>query len=406
MKTIWLINQYSSTLTTGIGGRHYYFAQELVKQGYTVYLISSSFHHLMHSPLMLDQNIKQEKIEGINFIWLKTYPYKSAHDKKRVINWFVFGWKLLKLYKLISDKPDVILYSSPSIVPFLSAEKLAKKFKCPLVWDVRDLWPLTLTELGGMSPKHPMIRFMQWIEDKACKESDFIISNWPYAIKYLRTRGASQDNFLWLPNGFSEKEFYDSDPLPDEVQNMLPKERFIIGYTGTFGEANALDILIKVAQKLKDFPDIAFVLVGNGKLRKWILNQLKCHNLSNVYLLDSIPKKQIPTMLKNFDVCYVGFKDSPLYRFGNSLNKLPEYLMSGKPIIYSINSPFTPVDDASAGITIPAEDVDSIVAAIIKLKSMEKKERDLLGENGKRYALAKHSYTKLTQKLAKTVFSL
>ena len=401
-----MINQYSSTLDTGYGGRLYYFARELVAQGYVVYLISTSFHHLMHTTLDFDGNSKFEQIEGINYVWLKTFPYKSAYDKVRVFNWFWFGLSLLRLNKLIVDKPDIVLYSSPSLPPFLSAEKLANKFKCPLIWDVRDLWPLTLTEFGNFSARHPMIKFMQWIEDRACKKSDFIISNWPYAIEHLKTRGASQHRFSWIPNGFSKDEFYDSEPLSDKVKKLLPQERFIVGYTGTFGEANALDILINVAEKLRDYSDISFVLVGRGRLKGWILNQLKYRNISNVHLLDSIPKKQIPTMLKSFDVCYVGFKDSSLYRFGSSLNKLPEYFMSGRPIIYSSNSPFSPVKEANAGITVPAGDVDSIVAAIIKLKLMGRKKRNLIGDNGRNFALAKFEYIKLSAKLAKIVSSL
>jgi len=406
MKTIWMINQYSSTLETGYAGRTYYFAREFAKRGYEVYLISTSFHHLMHTPFDLESNYKLTKIDAINYLCFKTFPYKSAHDKVRVVNWFVFAFRLFRLNKLITEKPDMIFYSSPSMPPFLSAAKLAKKFKCPLVWDVRDLWPLTLTELAGMSQRHPMIKFMQWIEDKACKESNFIISNWPYAINHLESRGALKNKFLWIPNGISENEFYNCEPLSKKVKKILPQDKFVVGYTGTFGDANALDVLIKAAEKLKNFSDIAFVLVGRGKLKESILSQLKIRNLSNVQVLNSIPKKQVPSMLKSFDICYVGFKDNSLYRFGSSLNKLPEYLMSERPIVYASNSSFKPINDAGAGITVPAEDVDSIVKAIIELKSIGEKKRGLLGENGKRHALANYSYAELTNKLEKFVFNL
>ena len=75
-------------------------------------------------------------------------------------------------------------------------------------------------------------------------------------------------------------------------------------------------------------------------------------------------------MLSHFDICYIGFRKISLYRFGSSSTKLPEYFMSNKPIIFSVDSPFKPVNDANAGFTVPAEDPHAIVNAILKLKSM------------------------------------
>ena len=114
-KTIWLINQYASTPETGMGGRHYYLAKELAKQGHKVYLIGASFNHLLREPPKLDNAFKIEEIEEFQFVWVKVPSYKEAHSKKRVLNWFKFAWQLLKLPKVIADKPDVILASSPSL---------------------------------------------------------------------------------------------------------------------------------------------------------------------------------------------------------------------------------------------------------------------------------------------------
>ena len=66
LKTIWLVNQYSSTLDSGIGGRHYYFAKELAKQGHNVYLISASYHHLLKKPYPQNEPTMIQKIDGFN----------------------------------------------------------------------------------------------------------------------------------------------------------------------------------------------------------------------------------------------------------------------------------------------------------------------------------------------------
>ena len=121
-KTFWLINQYASTPETGMGGRHYYLAKELEKQGHKVYLIAAGFTHLLRQPPELKNNFTVQSIsKGFNFVWIKMPKYKDPHAKKRVLNWFRFTWKLLKLPKVIADKPDAILVSSPAPFVFLGA---------------------------------------------------------------------------------------------------------------------------------------------------------------------------------------------------------------------------------------------------------------------------------------------
>ena len=402
-KTFWLINQYASTPETGMGGRHYYLAKELAKQGHKVYLIAAGFTHLLREPPKLEQDFTVQPIaENFNFVWIKMPEYIDAHDKKRVLNWFRFAWKLLKLPKVIADKPDAVLVSSPAPFMFLGAQRLAKKFKAKLAFEVRDIWPLTLIELGGYSPSHPFIRLMQWVEDKAYRDSDVVLSNLPNAVEHMVQRGMDKAKFTWIPNGFDLDEVSQTQPIAESVVNSLPKDKFIIGYTGTLGVANALDTLIEAAGLLKDETDIAFVLVGGGKEKPGLVE--KAQSLNNVIFIEPIKKAQIQTMLKEFDLCFIGLTKDPLFRFGVSPNKLFDYFYAAKPILYAIDSgKYKPVNEAKAGLSILAEDPQAIAEAVLKLKAMSTQERAELGQNGRNYAIQNHDYAKLAEKLAKVL---
>jgi glycosyltransferase involved in cell wall biosynthesis len=399
-KNIWIISQYSSTPETGIGGRHYYLARELARQGHEVHLIAASYTHLLRRCPDVDDKYRITKSDGFNFVWVKTPVYSNANSFRRILNWFLFSRRLGGLPKVIDGCPDTIIYSSPSLVPYLGAYRLAKRFGSKLVWDVRDVWPLTLIELGGYSRWNPFVVFSNWIESFACKTSNHITSNLPYAIDHLSTKGASRDKFDWIPNGYCAEEQLKAVPLPDEILGRLPQDKFIVGYCGTLGTANAIDVMLDVAQSTCEDESIAYLLVGGGNLRSHILEVIKKNSLLNIVLLDPIPKRQVPSMLSSFDVCYAGMNKSPLYRYGTSLTKLPEYLISGKPLVFSADSPAKPVEDANAGITVGAEDVVGIVAAIYKLQSMSGAERKKLGENGVRYAEEHYEFSKLAKKLS------
>lgn len=403
-KTIWIINQYASTPETGTGGRHYYLAKGLANQGHSVYLIASSFNHLLHRPMDIKKSFFIQQVEGFKFVWINMQPYRNAHDKKRIWNWFKFTWMLLKLPKILTQKPDAILASSPSPFVFLGAKRLAKKYNAKLAFEERDIWPLTLVELGGYTSKHPFIRMMQFVKDKAYRESDVVLSNLPNAIEHMVNHGLKRDKFHWIPNGFDLAEVLNTQPLSNKTLQALPKDKFIVGYTGTLGIANALVSLLEAANLLKSDESIAFVLVGSGKDKKDLIEKCEALGLNNISFIETIPKQQIQTMLAHFDICYIGWKNEPIYRFGIASSKLPEYLYSGKPIVHSFSGHGDMVVNANAGISVPAESPSEIANAILKLKALSSSQRAKLGMNGHQYALKYHNYENLAEKLAKVLF--
>lgn len=403
-KTVWIINQYASTPSTGMGGRQFYLARELALQGYKVYLIASSANHLLRQRQVFDKPFRIDSVDGISFVWINMPQYSEAHSKQRAINWFLFAWRLQILNKAIVDKPDAILCSSPSPIAFLGAHRLAKQHNCRLIFEVRDIWPLTLTEIGGYSVKHPFIRFMQWVEDRAYNKSDRVVSNLKNAVKHMTSRGMSSHKFKWIPSGFSMNEVNLKVSLDINTERQLPKDKFLVGYTGTFGVANALDTLLNASLLLSKYPEIAFVLVGAGKERHALEKLVRKHNLSNVYFINSIPKVEVQAMLSKFDVCFIGWLNDPIYEYGIGANKIPEYLLSGKPVIHAYSGSCDPIKEANAGITVPAENAKLLANAIYEIYSMTTESRERMGSNGRQFALDNYEYGRLSRELAMILF--
>lgn len=403
-KTFWIINQYSSTPETSMGGRHYYIAQELAKKGHTVYVIAGSYSHLLRNFKTFDEDFFLEEVEpNFNFVWVNLPKYQGAHDKKRIINEFSFSFKIRKLKEFIKHKPDIILHSSPALITYFGASHLAAFFKIPFIFEVRDPWPLTLIEVGGYSKSHPFVQFLQWIEDRAYKRADFVFSNFFNAIEHMRSRGLISSKFYWVPNGISLPEVENKESLDSAVLNNIPNDKFIIGYTGTLGVANAMNFLIDAAELLVNNHDIHFVLVGDGKEKAYLEKRVAERNLTNVTFIPPIPKKQIQSILEKFDACYIGWLNHKMYRLGIAANKLPEYLYSGRPIIHSYSGAGDFVQQANAGISIEAEKPQLIVDAILKLYQLPLEERQQMGERGKRFVLENLTYLKIATTLEKIV---
>lgn len=403
-KTLWIINQYASSPDTGIGGRHYHLARELAQRGVKVYLIAAGFHHLLRQPRDMTEPYEVESDGNFNMVWIKTPTYTDAHSKKRVWNWFLFGWRLLRLKSIINDPPDFILISSPPLVSFLAAERLAKHYHSRLVFEVRDIWPLTLTVVGGLSSSHPLIRFMQWIEDRAYQKSDRVVSNLKYSVRHMQSRGMPSEKFAWVPNGFSLNEVQTLSPLSQECLAQLPESGFVVGYTGTIGVANALDILLLAAKYLTKYPDIKFVLVGAGKEKSRLEKLAQDEAIDNVVFIDAVTKTQVQSALKVFDACYIGWRDDSLYEFGIAANKIFDYLYSAKPIIHSFSGNGDLVQEYKAGITVPAEDHVAVSEAVLKLYKLKEEEREAMGQKGHESVIEHHEYGKLANQLKSVLF--
>ncbi len=404
-KTVWIINQYASTPDYGYAGRHYYLGRELAKRGFKVYLIASAAHHLFREkPVVVSALKLEEQVEDFTVAWVKMPQYSQAHSKGRILGWFLFPWKIQRLARVIPDPPDIVVCSSPSLLSFLGAKKLARRFDVRLVFEVRDIWPLTLTDIGGYSVGHPFIRLLQWIEDKAYRESDRVLSNLKNSVEHMVNRGMRREKFCWIPNGFSIDEVDLKVPLNEVSAARLPDDKFIVGYTGTLGLANSIDTLIKAAGHLREYTDIAFVIVGNGKERLALQEMAAEQELTSVHFVDPIPKREIPAMLGKFDACYIGWLDDDLYQFGIGANKIPEYLYSGKPVIHAYSGVSDPIGEAGAGILVPAEDDEKLAEAVLTLYRMSPEARDVMGANGRRTALEQYEYGALAEKFSHVLF--
>lgn len=403
-KTIFLINQYASTPETGMGGRHHYLARELGKLGHNVYLIAARWHHLLNDEAAAAAAPHIEERDHYTFARVPTMHYPNPHHPKRVGSWLRFMSSIRVLDKRLGAKPDTIFYSSPSLPGYLGAERLANRVGARLIFEERDIWPLTLVEVGGKSPNHPFIRWLQWIEDRAYRNAEFVVSNLPNAVDHMQMRGMDPKKFHWAPNGVSFEETDAPVPLSRAILNDIEYDKFRIGYTGTVGKANMVGVLVDAAEKLRDLSDLQFLIFGTGSEIDTLRKRIDQKGLTNVKLMGSIPKKQVQSALAILDVCYIGLVPEKLFRFGVSPNKLFEYMIAGRPIIYGIDSgAYQPIASIDAGLEIAPGDSNALAEAIRKLRDLPDETLKSMGARAHAFASEHHDYEKIAKKLEKLI---
>ena len=394
-KVIWIINQYAGSPKHGMTFRSYSLAKEFIKK-HKVTIFSASYSHVMSQPPEVHKASTRENIDGIDYLWQKVPGYSNSKSLGRVLSMFIFLFRLFFVNVRKLEKPDVIIVSSISPFPIWKAYFWAKRFNAKLIFEVRDIWPLTILELGGFKKSNPFVILLQLTENFAYKVSDYVVSVLPNAFSHMKHHGLDIDRFKHIPNGIDINTTLQKTNI--DLLTQLPKDKFIVAYTGAVGIANSLISFARAANILKKNDSISFVIIGDGSEKKKILKYKASNDLSNLILIDPIPKKNIISFLvEHVDVCFIGLMSQPLFRFGISPNKMFDYLFSAKPIIQSIDSANDIVGDAKAGISVPPENPKEIANAILKIYNMSQSERNELGQNGRAYVEKYHSYEQLAK---------
>ncbi len=386
-KNIWIINQYAGSSNHGMTFRSYFLAKEFIKR-HRVTIFSASFSHVMSNPPSVSKTYTEENINGVEYLWLKVPVYKQSKSLSRLISMFIFLYRLFFLNVKKRDTPDVIIVSSTSPLPIWKAYFWAKRFNAKLIFEVRDIWPLSIMELGGFKKTNPFVVLLQITENFAYKVSDYVVSVLPKAFEHMKHHGLDLPRFKYIPNGIEIKTMIKTDEVNKDV--------FKIGYAGTLGIANALKYLIHAAHLIKE-SNIEIHLLGNGPEKETLMEMVKDKNISNVYFHDAVPKNKVGIFLSKMDALFIGWHFSKIYRFGISANKLFDYLASDKPIINSVDAGNDPVLEAKAGISVKPENPKEIADAILKLYKMPESKRNDLGQNGRVYVEKYHSYEQLAK---------
>lgn len=399
--TVVIVNYNAGSPRHGPNLRGYYMAKYLVKRGYKVHVFSSSYFHKWVMLPPVTGEVTPESIAGAQYNWVRTRPYKGLVG--RIWSFHQFARKLPNAIRQHVPDMKALICSSPPPILARVCHRLAKEYDARFLFEVRDLWPLAIIEMGSATRFNPYVALLSWYERYAYTHADMVVSALPCAESYMRERGLPQGHFYTIENGI---ETYDlpevnEEDIPEEVRSVLLRDvPFRIGYAGAFDRDNDAMSLVRAAEVLRD-RDIEFVLIGKG-VRKDEL-EAATSDLPNVRILPAVPSSQVPWVLRRFDACYMGLRDKPINQYGVSMAKIFEYLRVARPIVSAVRAGNDIVGDADCGISVTPESPQEIADAVLRLSDMPLHEREAMGKRGEEYLEAYHSYDVLVERWIRVI---
>lgn len=400
---IWYVSKYvAPPAKVGAGGRGYLIMCEFARMGYQSVIITSDSNQLTEVPILEEPYLFQE-VDGMRLCWVRTMKYTVAKSLRRILSWLNFEWRLWRLPKNGLPAPDVVIVSSLSLLTILNGFLLRRRYKCRLVLEIRDIWPLTIREEGGFSRWNPLVLGLGFIEKLGYRFADAIVGTMPNLGEHVAGVLGRPKTTHCIPMAVDEAALGVGEALPaDYVETYIPKGKFIVAHAGTIGITNALDTMLDCAEAMKNDPRVHFLVVGEGDLRAHY--QRKYAHLSNLTFAPRVPKQMVQSVLSHCDLLYFSVHVSAVWKYGQSLNKVIDYMLAGKPVVASYTGFPSMINEADCGTYVPAGDIEALRREVLRYAAMDAAQREAIGRRGREWILANRRYETLAKNYLAILF--
>jgi glycosyltransferase involved in cell wall biosynthesis len=404
---VWYVFPYAGGPGIGRFTRPYDLAREWLGEGVSTTVFAAQHHHVLYDPAaaLPAEFIRDE----VRYRFAATRPY-SGNGLARVRHMLGFTWALPALMRDEAarfGKPSAIIVSSPHPFPIWPAAAFAGRIGARLVFEVRDIWPLSLKETLGTPVWHPFYAALTLTERHAYRRADAVVSLLPAARDHMTARGLAPEKFNLIPNGAPDMGD-GGTPVDAATAQWIGRchgeGRRIVAYAGSFGAPNAMISFLEIADRLAAFPDragkLAFLFVGDGVERQPLQQGLGSRNTKTPPFLftGQVTREAAAELLKLCDAGMILSRDTPLFRHGVAMNKLSEYMRLGKPIVAAYDASGDPITASGCGWRVPPQAPQPFVEVLGALADLPAEELAAMGARGRTHFLANYAYEAIAQK--------
>jgi colanic acid biosynthesis glycosyl transferase WcaI len=388
--------------------RAFEMAAGLIKAGHQVTMITEMPNHPQgiiftgFKGKLFDRAVL-DNIEIVR-VWVRASP------KKNFINRLIFylSYMLMAvaggLY-IARKKYDMIYATSPPLTVGGAALMLSYLRKIRMVFEIRDIWPDSAVMLGELNNKHA-IALSHKLEHACYHHARHIVVTHQDMCDHLVKKGIPAAKITIIANGSNTQLFYfQTDKRMHLRREYHWENKFVVVYTGIFGIAQNLKIVLKAAQiLLRQDKQVQFLLIGDGPERMTVLTELERLSLPNILCLPAQPREHIPSFLSAADAAWVPVVNKRL--IGLMPSKLFDALACERPVILGAVGPACQLlEKYGAGVVIAPEDPDALAAAILRLKTMPEWCQEM-GKAGRKLVQDRFSRKKQAAQLNRMLESL
>ena len=278
----------------------------------------------------------------------------------------------------LARRPDVVLASSPPLTVGAAGTVVAARHRCPLAFDVRDLWPESAAALGELADPR-LLRAAERLERFVYRRSKLIVTANDAFSAYVARLAPAEVPVRTVPNGTTAE--WMSAGVADVARSEvgLPEDRFVIAYAGNLGLAQSVDVAIEAVAKLGD--GFRLEIIGEGPRREQLREAASGLPPGSVAFRDLVEPAEAARILRAADVLLVAERQDKTVSA-----KLYDYSAVGRPIIAVAQGELQRiVEREGVAMHVPLGDSDQLAEALMRLRD-DRELREGLTARSRRFA--------------------
>lgn len=374
--------------------------RSLIKKGHTIDILTGkpNYPEGIIYPGYRSWGCQVETWQGMQIYRVPIAARGSKSGIRLALNYlsFVVSGLLFAPWLLRKKEYDAIFIYAPSpIFQAIPASFLGWLKCCPVALWVQDLWPESAQATSYIRSAWAL-KFLENLVRFVYRHTDLLLVP-SRAFQSPVAALAPGKVIVYHPNSV-EAEFYNPPvvTLPD-IPGLAGN--FSVLFAGNVGVGQAVEVIVDAAEKLRDHPDIHFVVLGKGSRWDWLREQVKMRGLTNLQLAGQYPVETMPGLMRQASVLLVTLANQLIFA-ATVPNKIQAYMAVGRPIVACLNGEGARlVTEANAGFAVPAEDGTALANAVLKLYAMSAEEREIIGKNGRTYYREHFDHDRLMQQL-------
>lgn len=337
-----------------------------------------------------------DEVRGVPVLRLPLVPDHSLSPLRRALGYLSFAVAALILGTIHSMKLDldVLLVYLPPLTVGIPAALLGLLHGAGIIYWMTDVWPESL-ELAGARLNPLLRRLIRQLEDWVYRRAEVVCVNSPGLVSNLVSKGLPREKTEPVLDWADEDLFFPVDKDQELAKQWGIDGSFNVMYGGNLGVVQNLQTVLAAAKRLRDLPDIQFILIGDGNDEASLKAMVASDDIRNVRFVPRQPMDRIREFFALADVLLIHLKRDPLFKL-QIPSKTMAYLACGRPILCAVSGEAERIVlDAQAGVSCPPEDPVAMAELLRELYLLPKPVREAMGTRGREAYLTK--YTKAIQ---------
>ena len=380
-------------------------SREWVRLGHQVTVLTGFPNHPtgVIPPDYRGQWLRRDIVDGIQVVRVPIYAAANKGSVKRIANYLSFGASASAVGPFVTERPDVVVATSPQFLTGVAGYWLSRLFRVPFVFEVRDLWPRSIVAVGAMKAGSPIVKALEQVELFLYQAASHLVVVTESFVDEIGARGIDRSKLSVITNGVDLDLFQPGSRAEARARLGLPAG-FIAAYVGTHGMAHGLGMILDAAPRLAA-DGVTLLLVGEGAEKAMLKERAAREGIKNVIFWDQRPRNEIADVCAAANVCLVLLRGKQLFK-SVIPSKIFEFMGAGRAIHTTVDGESrTIIERAGAGVFSPPEDLEAFVATLQRCAASPA-QLDELGWSGRQYAEANYSRPALAARYAELLVRL